>query len=217
MAPDVPPLQAALPSTQTAGDAYAQALLDLAADPEAAEALAEELHALIKLLDEIDGFEQLLTGNVLRRRELVGLVHRVFEGRTSRTVLSFLAVLARRGRMGLLREIAGRLRARLDARRGKVEMVATTAVPLDAAQQEQVRRTIAGALAAEPVLTFAVDENLLGGLALRVGHRVYDASAAARLERLARQIARGAGGGEWADAPRAAAGTSPAPRGKEDA
>ena len=189
MAPPTPAPAAALDAAQAAGDVYAQALLDLAGDDAAAEAVAAELAALVRLLDEIDGFEQLLTGDVLRRRDLTALVHRVFAGRCSRTVLSFLAVLARRGRMGLLRPAVTRFRAMLDARQGKVEVVATTAAPLDAARQEQVRRTLRRALGTEPSLRFAVDQRLLGGLSLRVGNRLYDASASAGLDRLARRLA----------------------------
>lgn len=177
----------ALDAASVLADVYAEALLSLLGDQEA-EAVAAELEALLAVMDEVDGFEDLLAGGMLRRRELSALVHRVFDGRCSRTAFSFLAVLARRGRLGMLRRTARRFRALLDARQGKVHVVATTAAPMDTDRQEQVRQMVAETLGIEPIMEFTVDEKLLGGMVLRAGDHLYDASAATRLRGLARRV-----------------------------
>jgi F-type H+-transporting ATPase subunit delta len=59
-----------------------------------------------------------------------------------------------------------------------------TAVPLTAPLQEALRAKIASSLGKTIELKLSVDSELLGGLRLRIGDRVADASVRHRLERL---------------------------------
>ncbi|HAU37019.1 MAG TPA: hypothetical protein DCX07_04810, partial [Phycisphaerales bacterium] len=74
------------------------------------------------------------------------------------------------------------------AREGKVEVFVTTASPLDESDRAQVVAALREALQAEPIVRARVDENVLGGLVVRVGDRVFDASLATQLRRLKKAI-----------------------------
>lgn len=78
---------------------------------------------------------------------------------------------------------------------GKVEVSVTSAVPLDAAQLQQVRQMLRETLATEPIVRTVVDAEVLGGLVIRVGDRVYDASIAGRIGKLTDRIATKIGRG----------------------
>ena len=191
------------PVSESLAGAYAEALLGhVPGEVEAAEAL-EELDALVGLLDEIDGFEGLLTAAVLNHAERCDLVRRIVHGRVSEPVEAVLNVMARAGRLGLLRTFRRVFRSALYRRQGKQELTVTTAVPLDDDQCRRSERQLGEALRCEPVVTFEVDPGLIGGMALRVGDRVYDASVRADLDALARRLPGeihlampGEGGGE---------------------
>lgn len=60
----------------------------------------------------------------------------------------------------------------------------TSALPLTADEQEAVRRDIVARLGSSPSVVFRVDPNILGGIVIRVGDKVIDASVAGRLEGL---------------------------------
>jgi F-type H+-transporting ATPase subunit b len=60
----------------------------------------------------------------------------------------------------------------------------TSALPLSADEQETVRRDIVGRLGGAPAVVFRVDPGILGGVVVRVGDKVVDASVAGRLEGL---------------------------------
>lgn len=60
----------------------------------------------------------------------------------------------------------------------------TSALPLTAEEQETVRQDIVGRLGGSPAVVFRVDPNILGGVVVRVGDKVVDASVAGRLEGL---------------------------------
>ena len=170
-------------------DVSAASLLAALTDESQAEAVAGELEALLELMDRTEGLEDLLSSSRLGRGEQQELVRRVFRGRCSDVVDSFLGVLASEGRLGLLRATAQRFRQKLNERRRRLPVQVTTAVPLDDALRRAVAAELRETLGAEPVLELAVDPALMGGMVVRIGDHVYDASAAARLDRLARTVA----------------------------
>jgi F-type H+-transporting ATPase subunit delta len=73
---------------------------------------------------------------------------------------------------------------------GRVEVTVTSAVALTAAQRRQVRKMLRTVVPGEPIVTETVDPQVLGGLLLQVGDRVYDASVAGKLGALVGRIAR---------------------------
>jgi F-type H+-transporting ATPase subunit delta len=64
----------------------------------------------------------------------------------------------------------------------------TSAVPLPDDQREQLRQELRAKYNKEPVLTTQVNPALLGGVVIRVGDWIYDASVRTRLETLRKQL-----------------------------
>lgn len=84
-------------------------------------------------------------------------------------------------------ELAGVFRAfvqLVERAQGLVHVEVVSAVPLTAPLQEALRAKIASSLQKTVELTLTVDKEILGGLRLRIGDRVADASVRYRLERL---------------------------------
>jgi F-type H+-transporting ATPase subunit b len=60
----------------------------------------------------------------------------------------------------------------------------TSALPLTPEEQDSVRQDVVGRLGGSPSMVFRVDPNILGGIVIRVGDKVVDASVAGKLEGL---------------------------------
>jgi F-type H+-transporting ATPase subunit delta len=176
------------PAGESLAEVYTQALMGLAADDAQAQELLDELGGVVGLLDEVDGFEELLVGAGATPRHRQELVDRIFAGRLSPLMDSFLGVLGGHNRMFLLRAIHRRLEVLLKRRRGQVDVRLVTAFALEPPQREAVLTSLRQALRAEPVLAATVDRRLLGGLVLYVGDRMMDASVSGQLRRLSRQL-----------------------------
>ena len=187
--PDVRHETVLKPAGESLAAVYAAALLETLPLDEEARAVAAELGKLAALLDEEAGFEALLAGALLTRRERVEMAGRVFHGRVSQPVEALLGVMAEAGRMELLGGVARTFRAAMHRREGKVEVQVTTAVPLDESARRHVREVLAEALRAEPVLSLRVDRGLLGGMTLRIGDQLFDASVRTELRRLQQRLA----------------------------
>ena len=169
---------------------YAQALLDNVPDNERAEELAGELDEIVRLLDGIEGFDALLTRAMLTRTQRDELVERVFSGRVSELAEAFVTILGRRNRLEVIRGAAMKFRQLLNIRKGLLEVHATTSTPLDEKRHAEIARMISEQLGSEIILIAHVDPDMLGGVVVRVGDRVYNASLAASIEKLSNRLAR---------------------------
>ena len=90
-------------------------------------------------------------------------------------------------RVGIVssQEVLGKgLAAMLAEHRGEVGAEVVSAVPLSAEQLESVQRQLAAAVGQTVTLSTAVDPSLLGGLIVRVGSRMMDASIRTKLHQL---------------------------------
>ena len=74
----------------------------------------------------------------------------------------------------------------VDEAAGRVSATATTAVELPSGDRDGLVRTLSQRLGREVRLTAAVDPAIIGGLVLRFGDHVIDASLATRLHQLRR-------------------------------
>lgn len=170
------------PTSISIATVYVDALLgQLPSNPEAEE-VADELDALVDLLDGMEGFEALLTAALISSAERCEMIRRIFHDRVSEVVEAALIVMADAGRLGLLRTMRRVFRSKLNVRQGKLEVTVISAVPLTDQHREHVRAALAESLKAEPVLTCRVDPDLLGGVVVHIGDHVYDASIRAELK-----------------------------------
>jgi F-type H+-transporting ATPase subunit delta len=175
-------------TTLSLADTYAEALLGALPEETSPEDVAEELGDLVTSLDEVLGVDELWTTSLLDPARRVAMIRRIFDGRVSEPVAAFLGVLARRGRLGLLRAAAQRFQRAINAREGKIEVTITTAVPLEDDQRKQIADSLGKAMDVDVVVHTQIDASLLGGMTVRVGDCVYDGSVAATLKQLARRL-----------------------------
>jgi F-type H+-transporting ATPase subunit delta len=174
----------------TLAKTYAQGLLDNLPDNDHAEEIATELDAVVKLLDEIEGFEPLLTRAMLTKTQRNELVTRIFSGRVSEKTEAFVTVLGRRDRLEVIRAAAKVFRQLLNARKGLLEVHATTAVPLEPRRHDEIAKMISEQLGSEIILIAHVDSNMVGGIVIRVGDRVFNASLSMSIKKLSNRLAR---------------------------
>ena len=103
----------------------------------------------------------------------------------------FLQATVRRGRQGLLVEIAQEYQRMMDVTLNRVHAGVTLSTEPDARLQKLVIERLAAALGKEVRAHFRADERILGGVVVRVGDRVYDGSVRRRLAVLKRRMLTG--------------------------
>jgi F-type H+-transporting ATPase subunit delta len=97
---------------------------------------------------------------------------------------NFLGVLARNRRLFVLPAVIAAYLKELAARRGEVTAEVTAAKPLSPAQTEAVNEQLRKAIGGKVALDLRIDPSLIGGLVVKVGSRMVDASLKSKLARL---------------------------------
>jgi F-type H+-transporting ATPase subunit delta len=164
---------------------YAAALFELARDRGALDGVAADLRNLRSLIAESADLERLIRSPVLSRdeqgRAIAALAERAGFGPLTR---QFLGVVAHKRRLFALPEMVAAYEAMLAEHKGEVGAEVVSAVPLSAEQLESVRRHLTAAVGQTVKLSTSVDPKLLGGLVVRLGSRMLDASIRTKLHQL---------------------------------
>lgn len=144
-----------------------------------------ELTEVAQAAQQDKSFGEFLRSPVVSATEKDQSLRRIFgDGRVSDLLLRFLLVLNKKGRLDQLVGISEAYTQLLWERTGRIEVEVFSAQPLDESLAEIVRQRVGEALGKDAILRNTVDEDLIGGLKLRVGDRMIDASVATRLNRI---------------------------------
>ncbi|HEY3789723.1 MAG TPA: F0F1 ATP synthase subunit delta [Urbifossiella sp.] len=169
---------------------YSEALLAVAARDNQVESAGAELTALVAdVIDKDPKIAAFFTSPAITRKAREPILNAAMKGHASPLVAQFIHVLNRNNRLDLLPAIAAAYRDLLDKRAGRVRVLVRSAFKLSDAQQAELRKTLSESLRQEPVLDLRTDPELLGGLVVQVGDKVYDTSVRSRLEALRNQLA----------------------------
>lgn len=105
---------------------------------------------------------------------------------------NLVRLLVRRNRMRLAGAIASEFRRMVQRANGIVGATVTAATELTHDEEELIRRSLEEMTGQRIELTVTVDPALIGGVAVRIGDRMIDASVRGRLERLRERLVAGA-------------------------
>jgi F-type H+-transporting ATPase subunit delta len=119
------------------------------------------------------------------------ILEKALKGEAPKEFVRFLQAVVRRGRQGLLAEIAQEYLVLLDTKLNRVHAGVTLADEPDARTQKQVVDRLTKALGREVRAFFRSDPKILGGVVVRVGDRIYDGSVRRRLTALQRRMLTG--------------------------
>jgi F-type H+-transporting ATPase subunit delta len=174
----------------TAARRYAEAAFELALRDGALDAWRDDLATAAQLVgdDRVLAIVGSPAQPIANRRKMLSTL---LDGRVRPQVANLARLLTERGRVDLLPAVASEYRRLLNRHRGVVDAIVTSAAPLGADETAAVRTRVEQMSGAAVELRAVVDPDLIGGLTIRVGDRLLDASVRGRLERLRDQLVAG--------------------------
>jgi F-type H+-transporting ATPase subunit delta len=112
------------------------------------------------------------------------VLRRVLGRGVAPAAVNLVLLMVRRGRPGAIDRMIARFAELLRRERGIVLAEVRTALPLDDGQRAEIAARLRALTGERVEMDETVDEGLIGGVAVRIGDRLYDASVRSRLERL---------------------------------
>jgi F-type H+-transporting ATPase subunit delta len=165
---------------------YANALFELADNARSLDQVAQDLTTFRKLVAESADLSRLIASPVIGRNLQGKALLAVLDAAgISGLTRNFIGTVAHNGRARELPAMASAFLAELARRRGETTAEVTTAIPLSPAQIQQLSDALRSVLGGSKVSIDArVDADILGGLVVKVGSRLFDSSIRSKLARL---------------------------------
>jgi F-type H+-transporting ATPase subunit delta len=105
--------------------------------------------------------------------------------------VNLVLLMARRGRPGAIQPMITHFAELLRRERGVALAEVRTALPLDHGQRADIAERLRALTSSKVEMNETVDPGLIGGIAVRIGDQLYDASVRSRLERLRARLTAG--------------------------
>lgn len=168
---------------------YARALFEVARERGVLDVVREQLDAFVRALQENRSLAVFLFSPYFSAEEKKDGLRRAIEG-ADPTFMSFLETLIERHRMPAIFRIRARYEQHWDEENRLLPVEVTSAVDLDEATVQSIGERIRAQTGRTVQLSSRVDPDILGGIVLRVGNMILDASIRNRLDQVRRQVAR---------------------------
>ena len=170
---------------------YAEALFQAADARSKVEAYGEILDAVAGAVAADERISVALESPRVPKPVKAQLLEDALSGQAPKEFVRFLQAVVRRGRQGLLGEIAQAYQGLVDVKLNRVHAGVTLAGAADAALERQIVERLRTAIGKDIRAHFREDAGILGGVVVRVGDRVFDGSIRRRLAALRRQMLGG--------------------------
>ncbi len=172
---------------------YAEALL-LAAEARGAAAVERYGRLMDAVAGALEADERIalaLESPRVSKTAKSALLERALGAVAAPEVVRFLQAVVRRGRQGLIAEIAQEYQGLEDVKLNRVHAGVTLRQEPDAHLQKLIVERLSQAIGKEVRAHFRADGAILGGVVVRVGDRIYDGSVRRRLGALRRKMLGG--------------------------
>lgn len=175
-------------SNSTVAKRYALALFQLASEKQALPQVEEELRTVKEVVVNNPELTAFLKSPKLPNEKKKEVLKTAF-GSVSTYVLNTLMILVDRHREDQISDVADQFIALANDAKGVAEAKVYSVQPLTAAQAEALSASFAPQVGKQALqIENIVDSNLLGGVKLRIGNRIFDGSLRGKLDRLERKL-----------------------------
>ncbi len=168
---------------------YAKALLGAAQDAKALDSVEKDAHDLVAMLADSADLTLFVTSPLYKGAAQMGIMQDIAKKyKFNKTTANFLSLLAEKGRLDALEDILGAFIAKLAEMQGKVTASVDVAQDLSKTQIIALEKTLSESIGKKVSVNVNVDQDLLGGMVVTVGSKMFDSSVKRKLEMLQQRM-----------------------------
>jgi F-type H+-transporting ATPase subunit delta len=169
---------------------YAKALIDLAEEQNALEAVKTDMELFLNTVKGTSELGAVLSNPIISHSKKVNILTDIFGSKVSKVTLAFLNIMVNKGRGEVLYTTAQEFIGLYDIKNHITNARVVTASPLSAENKKKMLDDVQQAIGGTVKLADKVDPSLIGGFVLTVGDRQVDTSIASSLKRMKKEFAQ---------------------------
>lgn len=173
--------------SKTVARRYAKALFEVASEQKHVDAVEKDLKQVTDALEVSPELIEWLGHPSIGNEQKKELLEKIFDELNPYTK-NLLFLLVDRRRETVLPDIYEEYKKLANESKGIVEAVVTTAFKLTADDKKEVKATFEPIIGKKLELVEKVDSDILGGMVVQIGDRLYDGSLKTRLDRFQEQL-----------------------------
>jgi len=164
---------------------YAQALMSVAKSNNLTNEIGDNIRSLLELMENSEQLRKFLANPVIKQDDKKAVIGQIFREEMNPYLRNFTLLLVDRGRISFLEPIVKQYLALLRQLNKTVLAEVTSTVELNEGQRHHLSEKVKGMTGADHVeITTKIDPALIGGVIIKVGSQVIDASLRGQLRRI---------------------------------
>lgn len=173
--------------SKTVARRYAKALFEVASEQKQIDAIEKDLKRITDTFEASPELTEWLSHPSIGDGQKKELLTKIFDQLNAYTK-NLMYLLVDRRRENVLFDLYEEYKKLANESRGIVEAVVTTAFELTEEDKKQVKATFEPMIGKTMELVERVDSDILGGVVVQIGDRLYDGSLRTRLNRFQEQL-----------------------------
>lgn len=176
---------------QKAAYRYAKSLIGLAIEQDELEGAREDAKSILGVCKDNPDLRLLFKSPVVNADKKASILKEIFEKGTGKLMMSFINLMVKKGREALLPETLEAFVRQYKDHKDIETAIITTAIPLDDEMRANLKKVLEENSDAESmVLNETVDEDIIGGIIVRIGDKQVDESIRSKIKILEQEFSK---------------------------
>lgn len=174
------------------GIRYATAMFEIATEKDVLSQTAQELELVLKVIEDSNALTDVFNHPKMTSAQKKEFIKEGFSKEISQDTLNLLYVLIDNGRMNDFFHVVDNFKELVNEQQGVAEAIVTTVKPLSDEEKKAVNDVFSKKSGKQKLrIQNVVDKDIIGGLIVRIGDRVYDGSISRQLEQIQKKMIYG--------------------------
>lgn len=170
------------------GKRYAEALYEVALELDKLEKFKDDMKSITQVLKDEPKLKTIFEHPKLSKNEKKDIINSIFKGRVLQETLNLCYIVVDKGREAYLNDISEEYIKLSNEKQGIVEAKAVTAVPMKDKEMKKLEKQLSKKLDKKVLLSNVIDNTVIGGVLVKIGDKVIDASIKGKFEELYKDL-----------------------------
>lgn len=167
---------------------YAKALIDLAIEQQAVEAIKKDIELFHETANQSVALRNMLKSPVVNMGDKKAVLHKLFATQFHKVTLAFFDIVVRKSRSEVLLTIVDAFTDQYNEYMGITTATVKTAHAINAATANEISDFVQKQSGKKVIIETSIDPELIGGMIIQMGDKRYDASISGKLNKVKQQL-----------------------------